>query len=723
MTAAATSDSPAFLASPARRSVALDVSLGLLLAVACTALYLPARSYGFINFDDRIYVADNPALQQGLTPAGIAHAVTGTVVRNWHPLTTLTELVLSGVFGPSAETFHTANAVLFGLSVGLLFAFLRVATGRTWAAAIAAGLWGLHPLRVESVTWVAELKDEMAAVTWTAALVAYALYARRRTPGRYAAVVALVVLALLAKPVTVTLPFALLLLDLWPLGRDRPAAGAGPWWGRRVAEKLPLLLLSAVVVYISIRAQGVPTLVSIPLSTRVGNALASVAIYLRQMVWPTGLALFYPHPWMLRHPVPVVPLAVGAVLLVGFSAVAVATVRRRPYLAVGWFWFVGTLLPVIGLLQAGEQAHADRFTLLPAMGVTVAVVWLVADWAAARVGRRAVAAAVAVVAAAALATLTVRQRSTWRTGADLWARADAVVPDNFVARAQRSQEALAAGDPAAAERLAAQAVGMAPDSAAAHAVLAAAYDARGQPKLAVDEYGTAVKLDPGNAMLRYTIGLFLSQHRSDASARAQLERAVKLEPSLAVARHELGVVLAREGEYPQAIGEFRRVLQDVPGNMQTEGDLADALRLDRRSAEALPYYRAAMAAGSRNPQWEAELAWLTAEDADATLDQLQPLAATAKDAVDQTGGREPFPLYAYSLVLIRLDRQDDAIAAAERAMAAARAAGQTAMADAIARRLPFYRRGLPGAAATQPTTATADGPDPLTTPAAIAPAP
>ncbi len=553
---------------PARRFGPADYGIAAALVLVTAAVYARVYGFGFIYLDDQAYVAQNPFVRTGLTAAGVRYAFTSTIVNNWHPLTTLVALTSSTLFGPSAATFHGVNVVLHASTVGLLFGFLRTATGRAGAAAAAAALWGLHPLRVESVAWVAELKDVLCGACWVGCLWAYAAYARRRTAGRYATVAGLLVFALLSKPVAVTLPFVLLLCDYWPAGVGHRDAR---WWGRRLIEKVPLLALAAAAAAVAVRSQPVPAgLVSIPGRVRAGNAVLSILAYLRQTAWPTGLGVFYPHPWTLRRPLPPAHVAAAAAVLLGVTAAVVLLGRRRPYLPVGWFWFLGVLVPVLGLLQAGDQARADRFTYLPAIGLTVAVVYAVADAVPARVG-----AVVAVVAAVPLTVATLVLVPTWRSAATVWARADAVIPDNYLARTFLSMLALHDGDAPRAERLARQAVALVPRSTSdGHLALAKALAAEGRPADARPEFDAALRIAPDDPLLRYEAGRFLDAQHDGPAARDQLRRAVRLDPDLTAARLALARSLARDGFAAAAADQYQRLLAIDPANADARAELA-----------------------------------------------------------------------------------------------------------------------------------------------------
>jgi tetratricopeptide (TPR) repeat protein len=682
----------------ARRFTAVDWAWLIALAAAAFGLYARTAGYGFIYLDDQAYVASNPYVQHGLSWAGIRWATSAVMVDNWHPLTLLVELTLSSLFGPSAGTFHLANAVLHGATAALLFAFLRSATGRTGPAAATAALWAFHPLRVESVAWIAELKDGLSGALWFACMLTYVSYARRRTVGRYAAVATLLALDLLAKPIAVVLPVVLLLADFWPLGR---AAAGVRWWRDRVLEKVPLVALAVAAGVVRLHTQTNPaSLTHMPARVRIGNGVLSTLTYLRQTVWPRNLGLFYPHPWVLGHPIPMVPVVVGAAALAAAAAAILLAARRKPYLAFGAAWFVLTLSPVVGLLQSGDQAHADRYTYLPDVGLTIAIVWLAADWAAATAARRRTATGAAVVAAGALAACTIALVPAWRSADAVWERADTVIPDNYLAKVFRSELALRDGRTAEAEAFARSAVNIAPNSISeGHAALAEALEAEHRPAEALPEYAAALRIDPYDSLLHYHAGKFLDNQGHGPEARRHLAKAVELDPNLVPARLALGFSLARDGHLAEAADQFRQVLAMDPHNAEAEGELADALRFGGDPAGARQHYAAAVADGTTNPDWMAHLAWLAAHDPDASPAELAPLADVARSACDQTGRRQPFPLFAYAVLLGRLGRTDDALAAATAARDAAHRTGPPALAAEVDRWLAAYRAS---AATTKP---------------------
>jgi hypothetical protein len=386
---------------------------------------------GFILLDDGLYVTGNAWVRKGITLDGLTRMWTANVANNWHPLTMLSHMLDCELFGLAPAGHHLTSLLLHLANVVLLFEVLRRMTGAVWPSSAAAALFAVHPLHVESVAWVSERKDVLSACFWILAMGCYALYVRRPSRGRYLAVAAAMLLGLMAKPMVVTLPFVLLLLDIWPLQRLR----FEPGWGRRLArlarEKLPLFALSAAAILVTLRYQttSIVALEVLPWRLRLANAAISYAAYLGKMVLPRDLAVFYP----LSFQIPLWKPAAAAALLAALTALAVWRARKAPWLLVGWLWFLGTLVPVIGLVQVGRQAMADRYTYLPSIGVYLAVCWGLADLARRSAARRAVLAAAAAAAILALALATRAQVRHWSTTVTLFQHALEATGDNYVA--------------------------------------------------------------------------------------------------------------------------------------------------------------------------------------------------------------------------------------------------------------------------------------------------
>jgi hypothetical protein len=400
--------------------------LGTALTVLTLAAWLPTLRNGFVNLDDGLYVTGNPHVRQGLTRASLAWALTANVANNWHPLTLLSHLLDVQLFGLDPAGHHATSLLLHLANVLLLFAVLTKMTARMTGApgrsAAVAALFAVHPAHVESVAWVAERKDVLSALCWLLAMAAYERYARRPSPGRYLLVALAMALGLAAKPMVVTLPFALLLLDVWPL--ERLQLG----WKRLMVEKLPLFALSAASSLITLHYQktSLAPLDVLPWSFRLAGAAVSYVAYLRKLFLPRNLAVFYPVPLEI----PTWEILGAVTLLAAITAFSLWKARRAPWLLVGWLWFLGTLVPVIGLVQVGRQAMADRYTYLPSIGLFLAVVWGIAELAG---HRRAVLATAAAVVIALLAVGTWRQAGSWKDSDALYRHALAVTHGNYLA--------------------------------------------------------------------------------------------------------------------------------------------------------------------------------------------------------------------------------------------------------------------------------------------------
>jgi Tfp pilus assembly protein PilF len=415
--------------------------LASILFLITAALYSPALGHLFVNYDDQAYIVENDHVRAGIALSTIRWALTATEESNWHPLTWISHALDCEFFGLNPTGHHGTSVAVHALNAAFLFLLLLSATGKRWSSLVVAALFALHPLNVESVAWAAERKNVLSMLFCFATLAAYGWYARKPGIARYVMVAFLFAVGLAAKPMIVTLPCALLLLDYWPLRRVKPSfvdAGDRPLpqhrWSWLLLEKIPLFALSAASSAITLYAQrqSMPSTEALPFSHRFGNAIHSYAMYLWKTFWPTHLAAFYPHEGAR--------LAVGQVLLRFVVLVAITGLvwsqrRARPYLLVGWFWFLGNLVPVIGIVQVGDQAMADRYVYFPLIGIFVMLVWGISDLATAMLHEQSVRplAASAAVILLVLSFLTVRQIGTWRSSNDLWSHALEVTKDNYVA--------------------------------------------------------------------------------------------------------------------------------------------------------------------------------------------------------------------------------------------------------------------------------------------------
>ncbi|RIL02593.1 MAG: hypothetical protein DCC71_16235, partial [Proteobacteria bacterium] len=543
------------------RRAALAIAAALF-GVALAA-YAPARAFDFVAWDDSSAIASNPAVTQGLSLASLRLAFE-PYYGNWIPLTWISLAVDHALFGLDAGGYHMTNALWHAATAALLFAVLARAVGAAPAAFVGLS-FALHPLRVESVAWVTERKDVLSGFFFVATVGAWLAYGRRPSAPRYLAALALLAASLASKATGVTLPFVLLLLDFWPLGR----LASGAAIARAVAEKLPMLALAAAVAATTFAAQqdtgAVATLSRVPAPVRLGHALVSYVWYLEKAFWPAGLAVFHPHPHAMP---PARALAGAAGLLASISAVALAAARRRPWLLVGWLWFLGTLVPMIGLVQVGMQAHADRYAYLPMIGLELALACEAWRWLGSLRAGRAVFAAAAAAAAIALFAATRAQLAHWRDTEALFAHALAVTRDNFVAHEKLGRARLAAGDADAALHHLGEAVRIEPRWPAARAGLAEALWHKGQRDAAIWNWREAVKIDPRDGAIRQRLAFALLEMgwADDAVRELVAARSSGLVQPTAAFESLLATALARRGDRDGALAHADAALRLEPGH-------------------------------------------------------------------------------------------------------------------------------------------------------------
>ena len=403
-------------------------AVGIALTVLVWLVFSQTLRHDFINFDDDRYVYENAEVSRGLTLEGFKWLLTHSHASLWHPLTTLSHMIDCQIYGLKPAGHHFTNVLLHNVGAVLLFLAVSQLTGSVWRSAFVAAIFAIHPMRVESVAWVAERKDVLSGVFFALTLGAYTRYARSPSAARYVAVAIFVACGLMSKATFVTVPIVLLLLDYWPLRR----AGNSLAWRRLVVEKIPLFILSAGAAAATIFVQTVTmaTLEQLPLLPRIKNAVVSLVAYLRQMFWPSDLAIFYPHPHDQLH---LGVVLACAALVIAITLVAIFLRKRHPYIFVGWFWYLVLVAPVLGIFQAGLQARADRFTYLPHIGVSIAVTWTVAELTHQWRRRRVILAAVGSFIIVACTIVSWKQATYWRDSISVWERALAVTSNNQVA--------------------------------------------------------------------------------------------------------------------------------------------------------------------------------------------------------------------------------------------------------------------------------------------------
>jgi tetratricopeptide (TPR) repeat protein len=619
-----------------------------LLAILTWAAFWPVLHNGFVNYDDPEYVTDNPHVQTGLTAANVRWALTNQHGGNWHPFTSVSHMLDVQLFGLQASWHHAVNLLFHTFNAMLLFLLLQGMTARTWRSACVAALFAVHPLHVESVAWIAERKDVLSGFFGLLSLIAYAKYVDEtkseiRNPKSEASskrkirivyyFLALVffALGLLSKPMLVTLPCVMLLLDYWPLQRvlrvegkgagDRKAGGGV--LGRLILEKVPFFALSigsSVLTFWAQKGTGaLSSLEALPLGFRISNALVSYVRYLAKAIWPTHLAVFYPPPnaW------PMEVVAAAAIILIALTALSIWFAKRFPELPVGWFWFLGTLVPVIGLVQVGRQAMADRYGYIPLIGIFIAVVWFVSDWVAQRQTARSWIGAIGVAAVAMCAVFTSLQAAYWRDTKSLFEHAIAATGENAVAENNLGAFLFKANELEKAEPHFAEAVrikrnypealinlGLCRErsgstneaigfyeralqvqpTASAYYNLANALSKQGELQKAEKNFRSALELKPEFPEALYNYGSLLRKQGKAEDAARNYAAALRLKPDFADVHLSFGALLADQRKWSEAIAEFNAALRNDPANPNIHFNLGAAYNAKGESAEAAKHF-------------------------------------------------------------------------------------------------------------------------------------
>jgi tetratricopeptide (TPR) repeat protein len=545
---------------PKQRTNVLLVGLSLL--VGTLTLYYPALQNGFVNYDDPAYVTSNSEVRQGLTRHSVTWAFTSTSEANWHPLTWLSHMLDVQLFGERPAGHHAQSVLWHVLNVGLLFVLLSNATGFVGRSALVAALFAVHPLNVESVAWIAERKNVLSTFFLLLALAAYGWYVKRPRAHRYLLVALLFALALMAKPMVITLPFLLLLVDFWPLRRF-----SGKQISQLALEKLPLLALSAASAAITLYAQrtggAVGSTQLLPLALRVKNAIYSYFIYVEKAVWPSRLAVFYPHPenslalWKVM----------GAAAVLGTTTAVVWRFRERRYLLVGWLWFLGTLAPVIGIVQVGRQAWADRYAYLPLWGLFVICVWLFSE-AAARISlSRTAQVAIAMAVLFGYSAATHIQIGYWRNSYSLFAHAIQVTSANPIAEENLGSALTEMERPDLAVPHLERAIQLEPTLSTAHYDLGTLLERQNELDGAQREYELALKygLDEREAAQTHNnMGVLFNQTGRRDEAAAEFTAAIALNPHEQNSLLGRGMIEREEGKFDAALLDFSQAVQIAP---------------------------------------------------------------------------------------------------------------------------------------------------------------
>lgn len=572
----------------------------LFLAVVVSAVYWPVHKYDFVRYDDNKYVTNNLNIQSGINAKSIRWAFTSGYASNWHPVTWLSLMLDYKLFGLNAGSYHLINLLFHIINTLLLFIVLNRMTKAMWASAFVAAVFGLHPLHVESVAWIAERKDVLSTFFWMLTMLSYARYTEKSSIIRYTVTLVLFAIGLMTKPMLVTLPFVLLLLDYWPLERmrfgvmnkiERDEENIQKSFAALFLEKIPffiLAVLSSIVTFIvQHRGGAVQPVDVIGISSRLKNAVISYISYISKTFWPSKLAVLYPYP----HSLPVVKIAFCAVLLALITTAVILLSRRHKYLVTGWFWYVGTLVPVIGIIQVGVQELADRYTYIPMTGLLIIIAWGVSDIAGSWKYRKRVFVTASVLVLVAMSLRTSIQLMYWFDSETLFGHTLEVTNDNYVMENNFASYLNEQGQIQQSIEHFNRALEIKPDSAEVHNNLANALSSLGQTSKAIEHYKKSLSLKAGSSDTHYNFAIALSKLNMTDEAIKEYSEAVRLDPTNFDALSNLGFAMAEKGDYSKAVELYEKALAIKPDNIITHGRFGLALAALQKNDEAIKEFR------------------------------------------------------------------------------------------------------------------------------------
>jgi protein O-mannosyl-transferase len=668
-------------------------------------------AFDFISLDDPLYVSTNFHLRDGLSWPGLKWCFQTGYGGSWMPLVWLSYMLDYHYRGFSPGEYHLTNVLLHAANSVLLFLILKRMTGAFWRSGLVAALFAWHPMHVESVAWIAERKDVLSGLFWMLAIWAYLNYVARGGAWRYLLVLALFALGLMAKPMVVTLPFVLLLLDWWPLGRIQMAAPASETpsgaaaqpsktFRQLVLEKAPMFVLAAaccvVTVLLQNRSGAVTTLGNLSLLPRLGNAVVSYCFYIEKIFWPANLSVLYPlRRW------PAGGIIAALIFLAAISDRVIGARARFPYLTVGWLWFLGTLVPVIGIMQVGAQGMADRYTYLPSIGLFIMICWGVADllqsgggilnnpsvksrvpWVAGTLGL-----AMAILCGLAAS----RQLQYWRNGGALFRRAIELDPENFVAHTTYGIYLSDHGSfPEAISELR-KSVQIVPEFPNGHALLGKTLYSAGQREAAATELRKALELKPDEIEAREDLGSILLDENLPIAAEGEFATALQTEPANPTAHNLMGKALAMENRLDEAGQQFAEAVGLNPGFAEAHSQLAAVLFDQHKIPEAIAHYRTALTLQSNMPEALNNLAWILATNPSAEIRNGPEAVQLARHACDLTKNARPVMVGTLAAAYAEAGDFEQALACAQKAHDLAVAQGRTQLAGKDAELMGLFR--------------------------------
>jgi Flp pilus assembly protein TadD len=665
----------------------------MVLILGTVLLYWPVRTFDFINWDDGLYVLNNEHINHGFSWLGLRWCFQIGYAGYWHPVTWISHMLDCELFGLHPGPPHMENVLLHAANSALLFLVLKRLTRTYWRSAMVAALFAWHPLRVESVAWIAERKDVLSALFWMLALWAYVLYVEKLSFANsntyYLLTLVFFALGLMAKPMIVTLPCVLLLLDWWPLGRFGPEAPHP--YSRVIMEKLPFVLLAAGSSILTVIAQkqggAVASLKFIPLETRVLNCLVSYLRYVEKLFWPSDLSVIYSFVFKL----PLLEVVLAVIFLVAITAASASFWKRQPYLLVGWLWYLGVLFPVSGLVQAGGQSMADRFSYVPSIGIFIMICWaaheLTHPW---RKCREALTVFGAVVLTAC-AMQTVAQVRYWRNSGTLFRHSLAIDPDNYIARSCYGCYLRDLGELEPARVECQRAIEICPVYMVGYTFLSGVLELQGKKEAAMAELRAALRIRPDFSGARCDLARLLFEKSLYPEAEDELEEGLKFDPTDSGLHLYLGHALVGEGKHEAAVDQFAESARLDPQDATTHFQWALALAAEHKFGQAIAQYRVALRVKPDFANALNNLAWLLSSSPDAELRNGSEAVQLALRACAITQTNEAIKIETLANACAEAGRFEEAVSWAERAREVALTHGQTNVAQQNLELQQLYR--------------------------------
>ncbi|MGA2914841.1 MAG: tetratricopeptide repeat protein [Sedimentisphaerales bacterium] len=655
------------------------------LTLATTAVYYRVCTYDFVNYDDNVYVYKNPNIQAGITLKNIKWAFTAGYASNWHPLTWLSLMLDRQLFGPDASGFHFTNLIFHIANTLLLFIVLKLMTNAIWQSAFVAALFVLHPLHVESVAWVSERKDVLSTFFWLLTMWAYVRYAGRGKISNYLLVVIFFVFGLLSKPMVVTLPFVLLLLDYWPLQRLNTKRSLP----HLLIEKIPLFVIAATSCIITLIVQreskAVMNLAEFPLKIRIYNTFSSYIQYIIKMIWPAKLAMFYPH---FGQNVSILFIVISALILAAVTIFVLLFSKNHRYLGTGWFWYLGTLVPVIGIVQVGSQAMADRYTYITLTGLFIIIVWGISELSEKWPYRKNVLWASSLIVLSVLAVCSFIQQGYWKNTITLCEHALKVTDNNFQAHFSLAGKLIEEGRIEEAIRHSGEAVRIVPDYVEPIITLANALQMSGRIDEAIHYYERALKIAPGSADVYLNYGYALAAKGKFDDAISLYNKGLQIAPDSIELHINLGTALARSGRLDEAVKEYQKSLQMKPDNPEVLESLGIILFQQGKTDEAFKYFTETLRIDPNRPQGHYYLGQILAQrgkidDAIEHFDDALRLKPTVKF------------MNVLAAAYAAAGNFNKAIEITEKALELCRSPEQKTVKEELEKRLTLYKAGKP----------------------------